>query len=68
MLWYSLVMTGRGTSNVYHNICFHGKIRNIPVLLDGKFVCVEALRPSHPNRVTSSVVSLPNHTGQAESS
>ena len=31
------------------------------------FVCVEALRPSQPNGVMSSVVSLPNHmfTGQA---
>ena len=32
-----------------------------------KFVCVEVLRPSQPNGVMSSVVSLPNHTftGQA---
>ena len=31
------------------------------------FVCVEVLRPSQPNGVISSVVSLPNHTftGQA---
>ena len=31
------------------------------------FVCVEVLRPSQPNGVMSSVVSLPNHTftGQA---
>ena len=30
-------------------------------------VCVEVLRPGQPNRVMSSVVSLPNHTftGQA---
>ena len=26
------------------------------------FVCVEVLRPSQPNGVMSSVVSLPNHT------
>ena len=26
------------------------------------FICVEILRPSQPNRVMSSVVSLPNHT------
>ena len=26
------------------------------------FVCVEVLRPSQPNRVMSSAVSLPNHT------
>ena len=34
------------------------------------FVCVEVLRPSQPNRVMSSAVSLPNHTftGQALSS
>ena len=31
------------------------------------FVCVEVLRPSQPNGVVSSAVSLPNHTftGQA---
>ena len=31
------------------------------------FICVEVLRPSQPNRVMSSAVSLPNHTftGQA---
>ena len=31
------------------------------------FVCVEVLRPSQPNGVMSSTVSLPNHTftGQA---
>ena len=31
------------------------------------FVCVEVLRPSQPNRVMLSAVSLPNHTftGQA---
>ena len=34
------------------------------------FVCVEVLRPSQPNGVIMSVVSLPNHTftGQAKSS
>ena len=32
-----------------------------------KFVCVEVLRPSQPNGVMSSAVSLPHHmfTGQA---
>ena len=36
-------------------------------LRDPTFVCVEVLRPSQPNRVMSSAVSLPNHTftGQA---
>ena len=34
---------------------------------EGGFVCVEVLRPSQPNAVMSSAVSLPNHmfTGQA---
>ena len=34
------------------------------------FVCVEVLRPSQPNGVMSSAVSLPNHTftGHARSS
>ena len=38
--------------------------RNIEIDL---FVCVEVLRPSQPNGVMSSAVSLPNHTftGQA---
>ena len=36
-------------------------------LLASEFVCVEVLRPSQPNGVMSSAVSLPNHifTGQA---
>ena len=35
--------------------------------IDSEFVCVEVLRPSQPNGVMSSLVSLPNHifTGQA---
>ena len=39
---------------------FDGHYRNL-------FVCVEVLRPSQPNGVMSSAVSLPNHTfiGQA---
>ena len=39
--------------------------RDDQVSLD--FVCVEVLRPSQPNGVMSSVVSLPTHTfsGQA---
>ena len=39
-------------------------------LSTGVFVCVEVLRPSQPNGVMSSAVSLPNHTftGQAQSS
>ena len=36
-------------------------------LREGKIVCVEVLRPSQPNGVMLSAVSLPNHmfTGQA---
>ena len=47
-----------------HNICFHGERRKRSVLL---IDCVEVLRPSQPNGVMSSAVSLPNHTftGQA---
>ena len=32
-----------------------------------KFVCVEVLRPSQPNGVMSSAVSLPNHTFTGQS-
>ena len=40
---------------------------NWPLRFRRFFVCVEVLRPSQPNGVMSSVVSLPNHTftGQA---
>ena len=31
-------------------------------LANDAFVCVEVLRPSQPNGVMSSAVSLPNHT------
>ena len=31
------------------------------------FVCVEVLRPSQPNGVMSSAVSLPNHTFTGQS-
>ena len=36
-------------------------------MVKAEFVCVEVLRPSQPNGVMSSAVSLPNHTftGQA---
>ena len=44
--------------------------RPILVTVTPEFVCVEVLRPSQPNGVMSSVVSLPNRTftGQAKSS
>ena len=32
------------------------------MVTDLMFVCVEVLRPSQPNQVMLSVVSLPNHT------
>ena len=40
---------------------------SIHIKLCALFVCVEVLRPSQPNGVMSSAVSLPNHTftGQA---
>ena len=39
----------------------------VPFCHKGWFVCVEVLRPSQPNGVMASAVSLPNHTftGQA---
>ena len=42
-------------------------VKMLTVLVFVCFVCVEVLRPSQPNGVMSSVVSLPNHTftGQA---
>ena len=42
-------------------------IINTSKLLIILFVCVEVLKPSQPNGVMSSAVSLPNHTfaGQA---
>ena len=47
--------------NVLHTVV---EVFNCIVFL---FVCVEVLRPSQPNGVMSSAVSLPNHTftGQA---
>ena len=57
-----------------HSISF-GRVQKIfqnyhQILLVSRFicvVCVEVLRPSQPNGVMSSAVSLPNHTftGQA---
>ena len=43
------------------------KSRSIIINIVTMFVCVEVLRPSQPNGVMSSAVSLPNHTftGQA---
>ena len=52
------------------NIVLPSKKSRPSVAVDGSeqgFVCVEVLRPSQPNGVMSSAVSLPNHTftGQA---
>ena len=46
---------------------FYGPVNIVKVM---SIVCVEVLRPSQPNGVMSSAVSLPNHTftGQALSS
>ena len=43
------------------------KARMAQYVVKGVFVCVEVLRPSQPNGVMSSAVSLSNHmfTGQA---
>ena len=45
-----------------HELCpLHAKSLSGPYFLN-KFVCVEVLRPSQPNGVMSSAVSLPKHT------
>ena len=43
------------------------RVANRIMVISPNIVCVEVLRPSQPNGVMSSVVSLPNHTftGQA---
>ena len=42
---------------------FCGPVNPIKVMLSlVSFVCIEVLRPSQPNGVMLSVVSLPNHT------
>ena len=58
--------------NKGHNSKSYGPLATIlqlhlTYLGDQVFVCVEVLRPSQPNGVMLSVVSLPNHTftGQA---
>ena len=51
--------------------CIKGNTNRMPSnakpVVSYLFVCVEVLRPSQPNGVMSSAVSLPNHTftGQA---
>ena len=41
---YSLEVPHWGTSNEYHNICFHGEIRKISLLFDRKKLCFVELR------------------------
>ena len=59
LVGYSCKTLNRRTNNIF--------VQSVDVIT---FVCVEVLRPSQPNGVMSSAVSLPNHTftGQALSS
>ena len=56
---------------LFHVITFWVNFRDVGdatlTLIPDWFVCVEVLRPSQPNGVMSSAVSLPKHTftGQA---
>ena len=68
------IFNGCKSNFVYRGICRQPKPKEpahrsslIRVLTFHWFVCVEVLRPSQPNGVMSSAVSLPNHTftGQA---
>ena len=60
----------KSTKNLPQISCYNGVLKKL-ISSSGisfrKFVCVEVLRPSQPNGVMSSVVSLPNQTftGQA---
>ena len=57
-------MVGRINVEVHQTLLHTKSVSSGP---HGLFVCVEVLRPSQPNGVMSSAVSLPNHTftGQA---
>ena len=50
--------------NIFNCLAVNAIFQLFPLYV---FVCVEVLRPSQPNGVMSSAVSLPNHTfpGQA---
>ena len=54
-------------ANTFALISYYTKLGQLTLLAEELFVCVEVLRPSQPNWVMSSEVSLPNHTftGQA---
>ena len=76
--WWSSLKLQRWTWSSLISIALKAKQKNMVfrvtlpylILLVNLFVCVEVLRPSQPNGVMSSAVSLPNHmfTGQAVSS
>ena len=52
---------------VFYGFRYTFSMRKFIQPINVKFVCVEVLRPSQPNEVMSSKVSLPSHTfsGQA---
>ena len=50
--------TGHNSSNIWWTVT----LKQYAMLHIMVFVCVEVLRPSQPNGVLSSTVSLPNHT------
>ena len=56
-----------GITNGYMNVTCIVKGRKLIQTVCPLFVCFEVFRPSQPNGVMSSAVSLPNHTftGQA---
>ena len=49
-------------NTVFDLILFKRTVNQFCSLQITAFVCVEVLRPSQPNGVMSSTVSLPNHT------
>ena len=62
-----LSVHGLTVRNVPKSVDFHKSNEYNSSTLKTMFVCVAVLRPSQPNGVMSSAVSLPNHTftGQA---
>ena len=60
-LWPEVMSAVQNQYRYCYNTAAYLQMRNTV------FVCVEVLRPSQPNGVMSSTVSLPNHTftGQA---
>ena len=63
----SSIAIATGTQIWSYHKKVNGHLRHIILTKLVDFVCVEVLRPSQPNGVMSSTVSLPNHTftGQA---